>query len=201
MGFEIYIITFFIIFILNMIPIFGPPTWMVLLSIVFLYGSEIPSLPVFIMFAIMGSTSGRAMLTLFSKHIVRNRLLGERYVKNIEVLKTRLENNKMKISGIFLLDAITPLPSDQFFVAYGLTGMKLRYALIPFMIGRIFTYTFWVYTATEVSKYLAAKSIGNLGFLSTSFIILEIAIFMLIYLFVKIDWEYFVLTKKFRILR
>ena len=198
MAITIFLITFAIIFLVNLIPAFGPPTWMVLSFIAFTY--KVPSFPLFILVAVSASTSGRFFLTLSSKYLIRNRFLGERYRKNIDYLKQHLEKRKKTLSGIFLLEAFTPLPSDQFFVAYGLTGLKARYALVPFFIGRLFTYSFWVYTATEVSKRLAANSISNLSFFSTSFVLMELVIIFLVYFFIKMDWEYFILHHGFRIL-
>lgn len=199
MEIIIFLLTFIIIFLVNLIPAFGPPTWMVLSFIAFTY--PIPSYPLFILVAVTASTSGRYFLTISSERLIRNRFLGDGYKKNIDHLREHLEKRKKTLSGIFLLEAITPLPSDQFFIAYGLTGLKARYALVPFFIGRIFTYSFWVYTATEASKSLAAKSITNLSFLSASFILMELAIIFLVYLFIKIDWEYFILHHRLRILR
>jgi hypothetical protein len=135
-----------------------------------------------------------------SKVILRNRFLGEKYKKNMEHLRKYLEKRHKIISSIFLFEAFTPLPSDQFFVAYGLTGLKLRYALIPFFIGRIFTYSLWVYIASEVSKYLAISPITSLSFFSLGFVLLELLIIGFIYLFVKIDWKHFISHKKLKIL-
>ncbi len=196
MPITLFLITFIVVFLVNLIPAFGPPTWMVLSFIAFTY--TIPSFPLFILTAVSASTLGRFFLTLSSKHLIRNHFLGDGYRKNIDHLKEHLEKRKKTLSGIFLLEAFTPLPSDQFFVAYGLTGLKTRYALVPFFIGRIFTYSFWVYTATEVSKSLAVKSISNLSFLSTSFILLELLVIFLVYLFIKIDWEHFILHHRFK---
>jgi len=197
MDLTFFIITFIIVFLVNLIPAFGPPTWMVLSFIAFAY--PISSFPLFILVAVSASTSGRFFLTLSSRYLIRNNFLGDKYKRNIDHLKKHLDKRKKTLSGIFLLEAFTPLPSDQFFVAYGLTGLKIRYALVPFFIGRIFTYSFWVYTATEASKRLAASSIINLSFLSTSFVLLELVIIFFVYVFIKIDWEHFILHRKFRI--
>ncbi len=194
---TIFIYTFIIVFLLNLIPIFGPPTWMVLSFIAFTY--PIPSFILFVLTAVAASTLGRFVLTLSSKHLVRNHLLSGRYRRNIDHLRTHLQKKSMTTSSIFLIEAFTPLPSDQLFIAYGLTGLKMRYALIPFALGRIFTYSFWVYTATEVSKRVAANTLTKLSFLSSSFILIELSLLFLVYVFVKIDWEYFILHHKFRI--
>ena len=118
----------------------------------------------------------------------------------MDYLRRRLEKRPHFASIVFFIEAFTPLPSDQFFIAYGLTGMKLRYALVPFFVARIFTYSFWTYTASEASKSIWANSLTHLSFLGWSFILAEILLLFLLYSFVKIDWENFILHHEFRIL-
>ena len=199
MVLNIFISAFIIIFLLNLIPVFGPPTWTVLSFISFVY--PISSLPLFIFVALCASTSGRLVLTLSSKYILRNHLLGEKYRLNMDYLKKHLEKRPHYASLLFFIEAFTPLPSDQFFIAYGLTGMKLRYALVPFFVARIFTYSFWVYTASAVSKTILTRSFDILSFLTWPFIIGELVVLFLVYLFVKVDWRHFVSNHKFKILR
>jgi hypothetical protein len=119
----------------------------------------------------------------------------------MEYLKKRLEKKPHFTSFVFFVEAFTPIPSDQFFIAYGLTGMKLRYALIPFFIARIFTYSFWIYAATEVSKSAWAQSFNIFSFLSWPFIIAETFILILLFTFVKIDWKHFILNRKLKIIK
>ncbi len=199
MVLSILIYAFVIIFFLNIIPIFGPPTWMVLSFIAFTY--PLPSFPLFILAAVCASASGRFVLALSSKHLIGNHFLSERYRRNISHLKVHLEKKPLRASTVFLVEAFTPLSSDQLFIAYGLTGLKMRYALIPFAIGRIFTYSFWVYGATEVSKQVAANSLTSLSFFSGSFVLVELLLLFLVYLFVKIDWEYLILNHGLRVFR
>lgn len=199
MVISIYLNTFIVVFILNLIPILGPPTWTVLSFISFTY--PIPTLFLFVLVALCASTLGRTVLTLSSKYIIRNRFLNEKHKRNMEYLRKHLEKRPHFASIIFFLEAFTPLPSDQLFIAYGLTGLKLRYALVPFVLARIFTYSFWVYTASDLSKKILANSLINLSFISWTFIFGELLILLLVYYFVKIDWQHVILNHKFRILR
>lgn len=198
MVLNIFVFAFILVFIFNLIPVFGPPTWLILSFISLTY--PIPSLPLFVLVTLTASTSGRIILTLSAKQIIRNRFLGEKYRRNMEHLKKRLEKRPFSIVVFFFLEAFTPLPSDQFFVAYGLTGMKIRYAIIPFFVARLFTYSFWVYTASEVSRGIAANSLINFSFLSWSFVLGELLLLILIYLFVKIDWQRLISKHKVKIL-
>lgn len=198
MVMNIFLEEFLVIFFLNTIPILGPPTWTVLSIIAFT--SSIPSLPLFILIALIAATLGRIILTLSSKYIIRNHLLGKKYKKNMEYLRKHLDKRPYYASIIFFLEAFTPLPSDQFFIAYGLTGMKIWYAIVPFFVGRIFTYTFWAYTAKSLSNGISLGSITLMSFLSWPVLLGEILILILLYYFVKVDWEHIIMHRKLRII-
>ncbi len=197
MDLTVYFLTFALVFIDNILPILGPPTWIVLSLIAFFY--PIPSLPLFIFVALCAATLGRFVLATFSEKIIRNRFLGVKYRLNMEKLKKHLSQKPLITSTVFLLEAFTPLSSDQLFIAYGLTGLKLRYALIPFFIGRMFTYSFLVYATTGLAKN--ADALLSASYLGASFLILTAALFILLYFFVKIDWEKVILNRKLRLLR
>lgn len=196
MVISILIYTFAIVFFLNIIPIFGPPTWITLSFISFTY--PIDSLPLFVFVALSASTFGRLVLTIFSKNIIRNRFLGEKYRKNMNYIKTHLEKRPHFVSILFFIEAFTPLPSDQFFIAYGLTSMKLRYAFVPFILARMITYSFWVYTASELSRGVGANAFSSLSFLSWPAILAEVLILIGLYFFVKVDWEKVILGRKWK---
>jgi len=170
---------------------------MVLSVIAFTF--PVVNFPLFIAIAVIASTSGRFVLMKSSRYIVNNRFVSSKYRTNMDNIRRHLEKKKSLASLAFLIEAFTPLPSDQFFIAYGLTGMKARYALVPFVIGRIFTYSFWVYTATEISKRVATDSLFQFSFLSGWFIIVELALVFLVYMFIRIDWEHLILHHRLRI--
>jgi hypothetical protein len=198
MGLLIYAITFVLVFVVNLIPIFGPPTWTILSFIVFNYHTSIPSLPLLVIVGVVAAAAGRYGLILSSRKVIRNRLLSIKAKENIDHLYSHFKRGKWVASGIFLLDALTPLPSDQLFIAFGLTKFRARYALIPFICGRLVTYSIWVYTADFVSKSVSVSSLGVFSFLSGSVILVELVLIFLIYLFVKIDWQHLFLTHRFR---
>lgn len=198
MSYTILIITFLVIFANNLIPIFGPPTWTILSFIAFNYNSSIPSLALFVLVGVIAASLARLILIISSRYIIRNKLLSKSSKVNINYLKVYLEKNKWIASSIFLADALSPLPSDQLFIAYGLTNLPVRYAIIPFFCGRIVTYGLGVYTAKYLSDKLTIGSLNITSFFSSYFILLEIGLLSLVYLFVKVDWKNLILNHKFR---
>ena len=133
---------FILIFGLNLIPAFAPPTWMALA----LVGFEFPGTGA-IHLAVVGAvaaTLGRLTLARLSHWLLRERLLSDAHRANIDVIKDRLEKRTALTVGLFLFYAFSPLPSNFLFIAYGLTGLPLPRVALPFFIGRLASYTFFI---------------------------------------------------------
>lgn len=198
-GFTELLIYVVIIFTLNVIPAFAPPTWMVLSWI----GFEHPQYNPFGMalFAAAAATAGRVVLAKFSRTIIRQRFMSEASRANIEVIKEAIEGHRALTAGTFLFFAFSPFASNFLFIAYGLTSSPLRLVVIPFFLGRFISYSFFVYAASEVSQRLAlngseAKNYFGIYFVASQFLFIGV-----LYLFTRIDWKYAVENKRLRWLR
>jgi len=190
-----------VILVMNIVPAFMPPTWM-LLSLVgyYLHISDI-SLVIFSIIAALAAMVGRIILALLSKKIIRNKFLGEAAVNNIDSLKDNLEKRKVFTAGFFLLFAFSPFPSGQLFLAYGLTSLKLWIASVPFFLGRAASYTFWAITASEVSERADVLNLKSGSYFSTYFILAQIVAFVIVYLFIKLDWQVLFSEHKIRFVK
>ncbi len=191
------IVVFATVYVLNVIPAFAPPTWMVLSFI----GFNEPQLNPFSI-AVVGAfaaTFGRMTLALFSLRIIRNKLLNERSKENIDAVKNALEKHKSQTAWALLAYSFTPLPSGHLFIAYGLTTLPIRLFAIPFFIGRLASYAFWVSLVHETYEVLDMDYLGE--YLSTFFIVTQAALLLLIYAFTKVDWRAALTEKKFRWLK
>ena len=83
-----------LIFIINLIPAFMPPTWILLSFVGFTFHLNNWSLVILSIFAAIASTSGRAVLAIFSKKLIRNKFLNKDAVNNIDVLKQNIQKRK-----------------------------------------------------------------------------------------------------------
>lgn len=183
---QILTIIFFVILLLNLIPAFSPPTWVVLSYISVLYK---PNWLLLTTVGAIAATTGRVMLAKLSHVIVRNNVLSLTTIENLDNLSVQLRERKKLTWGIFLLYAFGPLPSNQLFIAYGLTGLSLRLIIIPFFIGRFASYAFWIVTASEISKKLTVESFNFKNLFTTYFLIGQIVTLFLVYVFTKVDWQ------------
>jgi membrane protein YqaA with SNARE-associated domain len=190
------ILVFFVIFSLNLIPAFAPPTWLVFSFIGFKY----PSLNVNLM-ALVGAvaaTLGRVTLARLSRLVIRQKFMSPRSRANIDVIRKHVEQRREYTAGLFLFYAFTPFPSNYLFIAYGLTAMRLRLVAIPFLIGRTISYTLWGYTSSSLSRRLSLETSGTLPYLGVYFILSQVALLALVYAFARVDWRAVFDEGKFR---
>jgi hypothetical protein len=190
------VVLFAIIFVLNLIPAFAPPTWMVLSAIGFTRPDAGPML-----MALIGATAatlGRLSLARLSYLIVRQRWLSERSRQNIDIVKERLVHQRALTFGVFLAYAFSPFPSNSLFIAYGLTSLNLTLVAIPFFIGRFLTYSFWVATAEAMAHHLILDSTSVGTYMSAYFILTQLLFIAIVYVFVKLDWRAWFLEKAVR---
>lgn len=181
-----YLIIFGAVFVFNLAPAFTPPTWMILSYIQITYH------PNFLALALIGAvaaTAGRLLLAKLAGVIVRDRFLNPRTIANLNVLKEKLSQRKRLTFSIFLFYAFSPLPSNQLFLAYGLTDLDLSLIALPFFIGRFCSYLFWIVTASAVAHTVASKLLLGGGFIKSYFVIVQILTLVLVYVFTKIDWR------------
>jgi hypothetical protein len=178
---------FAVVFVLNVVPAFAPPTWITLSLI----GLSIPDVSVGAV-ALIGAcaaTLGRVTLAKLSRVLVRGRFMGEHVRANIDAIKSGLEHRRVVTFGMFLAYAFSPLPSNYLFIAYGLTTLSLALVALPFFIGRLASYSFWVLTATAVGDRLNMDSMESASYVGLYFIVSQLLVVPVIYLFTRIDWR------------
>lgn len=191
----IFILIFLVVFVLNVIPIFAPPTWTVLSYIAIRLNSNV------ILLALVGAvaaTLGRLLLAKLSTVIIRQKFMSRGARQNIDAVRTRLESNRKLTFGVFLFYAFSPLPSNHLFIAYGLTALKLKLIAVPFLLGRVVSYAFWAYTASSVAQMLAYESVTAKSFFSYYFIASQLFGLLVIWVFTRIDWPRVFDEKRFR---
>jgi membrane protein DedA with SNARE-associated domain len=187
---------FLVVFGLNIIPAFAPPTWMVFSYIGFRYVTVNVAL-----LAVTGAaaaTLGRIILAKMARIVVRQKFMSDSSRSNIDSIHEYLEPRRKLTSGIFLFYAFTPFPSNYLFIAYGLTTMQLRKIAAPFFIGRSISYSFWGLTASSVARRFTLESTDALSYFSIYFVATQILLLSLIYLFTRVDWRALLNERKLR---
>ena len=178
-----------VVLFFNLMPAFAPPTWAAL--VLFSLNTNLHPIVIVAVGAVCAGT-GRYLLAratgLFRNRISKNSL------SNLEAAQTFLtENNSRKLItiGMFVL---SPLPSAQLFEAAGLMGVRLLPLTLAFFSGRIVTYNFYVFGASE----LKAHGIGELitkEFTSVWAILFQLVMIGSVVLLTRVNWKRFLPTK------
>ena len=138
-------------FVLNVVPYFMPPTWA--LVTFFLIAFHLPVWPLAIGSA-FASTAGRCALYLASARWGR-RLLSEERRRNLDALGDWL-NKRPSWKGVLdvLVYSLGPIPSNDLFIAAGLSGAKLWPIALGFLPGRMVSYPALALAAQSANDHL-----------------------------------------------
>lgn len=138
-----------LVFVLNLMPAFGPPTWAALIFVRLKFG--IPAAPLVIVGA-LSSAAGRWVLALAARRF-RGHLSPERRA-SLEAARAALEDRRTGTAAMLGLFLLSPLPSAQLFLAAGVTGVRLRPLVGAFLAGRLVTYSIYVGGASVADRQL-----------------------------------------------
>lgn len=172
-----------LIFVINVIPVFMPPTWLIL---AFFYINFHPPFLLTIVIGATAATMGRIALYFISKNYFRG-FFSKYTLKNYDTLGKFIGKNEKFSIPFFVTYAFFPISSNYVYIAAGLAGINIKILASSFFIGRLISYSFWVTASHVVSNRLEdifANHIGN-----ASVIIFEIAGLAVVYLIGKINWS------------
>jgi len=180
-------ILFLAILVLNVIPAFAPPTWMALSFFGFRHPDAHPWLVALV--AASGATCGRCLLAHFAKRMVRNRWLPTAMRESLTAVAELIERRRAASAFAFLLFAVSPLPSNVVFLAYGLTGASLWLLAVPFFIGRLVSYTAAVEGGSLVAQHFESEITGAGAWAWAYFVLAQLTLLVVLYAFTKVDWR------------
>src|SRR5438094_9818077 len=85
-------VLFIVVFVLNVLPAFAPPTWTTMSFI----GLAIPNIDVLLLASVaaVAATCGRIVLAKLSRTLVRQKLLTEQSRRNVDAIKIGIENQE-----------------------------------------------------------------------------------------------------------
>jgi len=184
---KIAVVLFIVILVLNILPAFAPPTWTAMSFI----GLTIPGID-FVSLAVVAAaaaTLGRITLAKLSRAIVRQKLLSEQIRCNVDAIRYRIESRPVMTFGTFLAYSFSPLPSNYLFIAYGLTSLPIALLALPFFVGRMVSYAFWIRTASTVGDRLDFDWFESAPYFVAYFIVSQLLLVPVIYGFTRVDWH------------
>lgn len=146
-----YLLLGLLIFAVNLLPAFGPPTWSLLVYARIRWHLD----PVLLVgLGAFCAASGRLLLGLGFRAL-RLRFPA-RYRANLQNLENRLVQRRTEAVALAALFVVSPLPSAQLFCAAGLLDLRITLLALAFFVGRVATYSLYVATAVIVDQELGA---------------------------------------------
>jgi len=175
------LLTFGVVFTVNLMPAFGPPTWIVLAYLKLRY--DVPAVPLVLVGA-AASAGGRYALAR-GAHAFRRYLPREKR-EGLELLGRRLEAEPATSAGMLGVFLLSPLPSAQLFIAAGLAEVRLGRLTAVFFAGRLVTYS--IYVAGTVAAVDQFGDVLTRGLFSPYGIALQVLMLLGLVALVRIDW-------------
>jgi len=175
-------LVFAVVFAVNLLPAFGPPTWTVLVAL--RLGLDVPAVPL----VLVGATAaacGRWTLA-HGAYLLRGRMSEDRR-ESLEALRAAIEDRPAGAVAGLALFALSPLPSAQLFVAAGLTGARIGPLVLAFFCGRLVSYSLYV-GAAEAARATLGDSLLD-GLRSPAGIALQLIMLGLLAMLMKVDWR------------
>lgn len=180
------LLLFAAVYLLHLIPIFAPPTWMAI-ALIALNRPELNPFAVAVV-AALGATLGRITLARGAKHLVRERWMSARIRANVDVFGQMIANRRSARYGLLALYLYNPA-SNFLFIAHGLTRLPLVMIALPFLAGRLATYTLWGMAAQSVAQQFRLEERDWSSYLGGYFVLTQCALLLALWLFTRLDWR------------
>ena len=179
-----YLIAVAVIFAVNLLPAFGPPTWAVLVFFTLTLGLA----PLLIVPAgAAAAATGRLVLASGARRL-RGRMSADR-LESLAAAETLLTQSRSRTAAGLGLFALSPVPSAQLFVGAGLLEVPLAPLTLAFFAGRIVSYSIYVGVAQATSESLG--EIAGDSLTSPLGIALQLALLAALVALVRVDWRRF----------
>lgn len=176
-----YLLVALIVFAVNLLPAFGPPTSAVLVALTLNFDLE--PVPLVISGA-LAAASGRYLLAWGTRRL-RPRFSEERR-RSLAAAQQALTDRRGKaIAGLGLF-ALSPVPSAQLFVAAGMMTVPLIPLTLSFFAGRVVSYSIYVAGAETIKESSGEVVTDTLT--SPLGIVLQVVMLAALVALWRVDW-------------
>lgn len=171
-----------VVFGVNLLPAFGPPTWAVL--VFFRLTEHLAVVPLVLLGAI-AAAAGRLLLALaFSR--LKGRISAKQTANLTAAGRVLSRDRKRSVAGLGLF-ALSPVPSAQLFEAAGLIGVALVPLTAAFFVGRLVSYSLYVGGASAAAGTSAGHLVTS-SFTSPWGIALQVVLLGAVFALTRVDW-------------
>ena len=170
-----------LVFVINILPAFGPPTWVVLVLFKLNWHLNPAAL---VLLGALAAASGRFCLAWATGRL-RGSLRPERR-ESLEALNAYLTGHRGRSALALALFMLSPLPSAQLFEAAGLLAAPLLPITAVFLAGRVVSYSLYIGAATVAERSIGHTLVSALT--SPTGIAVQVLLELSVVLLARIDW-------------
>jgi len=174
------------VIVLNTVPAFMPPTWALLTYAHIHEGMSIWALAGV---GAVGSTAGRALLALGSRHFGQW-IVPRRWRRNVEALVEIIRARRALSLSSLALFALGPVPTNHLFIAAGIAATPLTPLLLVFGLTRFVSYLLWISAANKVATSIGDAVRPSWG--NGTALAIQLLGFALLILVMQVDWRRFI---------
>jgi len=183
----------FLILAINAAPILMPPSWIVLVSF---YSIDSTLDPVILaLVGATGATAGRFILKQASASL--RRFVDDERRINMDAINRLIGKRRYGYAIASFFFAISPLPSNMLFVAYGIMRTKNITIYLGFWLGRLLAY----YIMISISDAVLTPFLQLFEDRLIGIIIADVAGVGVVLLFMSIDWNHLIAERHLRLIR
>jgi membrane protein YqaA with SNARE-associated domain len=170
-----------VVFLINLLPAFGPPTWVVLV----LFKLDWHLNPVaLVLLGAIAAGSGRYVLATATGRLRGH--LSPRRKESLQAASGYLTGHKGRSVLALALFTLSPLPSAQLFEAAGLMAVPLLPVTAAFFAGRLVSYSLYIGAASIAEKNLGTAFTASLT--SPYAIAIQVGLLLAVVLLARVDW-------------
>jgi hypothetical protein len=180
---ESYLVLALAVLGVNLLPAFGPPTWLVLV-LFHLHGDY--AIPALVLVGASSAAVGRLVLAHTTRRLGTR--LPQRWRDNAEAAGERLSQSRGRTLAGLGLFALSPLPSAQLFEAAGLMSVRLLPVAAAFFSGRLVSYSVYATSADRLGGTETGRSLMS-SMTSPAGITVQVAMILAIVALGRVDWR------------
>jgi len=188
----IYLLVFVGAFLFDVIPIPGPPAWMIML---FLYLNYDLNMWIVLAVGVTGSVLGRYIMSLYFGKI-SHRIITEQKNVDLTFLGDKLSQNTPRAWAFVFIYTLVPLPTTPLFNVMGIAKVKPLAILPPFFVGKFISDGYMLLAGNVAVQNLPAILHGMLSLKS---LLVTIGALLVLAAMLFIDWMTLIQHKKLRL--
>ncbi|WP_067901029.1 hypothetical protein [Nocardia vaccinii] len=181
MIWEQYAVVVAVVFLVNLMPAFGPPTALVLV----LFKLNWHLNPAVLVVAGALTAGGARFLLATATGRIRAHLSAHR-LASLEAAKQYLTGHKARSLLGLALFTLSPLPSAQLFEAAGLMRIRLLPITAAFVAGRLVSYSLYIGASSVAERSLGAAFTNSLT--SVPGVVVQVLLLVAVVLIARLDW-------------